>query len=598
MGKWGSQGSGDGQFDYPSGIALDPSDNVYVVDRNLRRVQKFSPNGAFLGKWGSFGAADGQFSDPINVAMARDGSAYVLDVNRIHRFSPLKTLTYTPAPNYSGPDGFTVKVTDRGDLDNCAPGPSCDAAKSDEKTVAVTVNPVNDAPTAIGESYETDQGAALAVGAPGVLVNDADIDGPALSAVLVSGTSAGGLGLNPNGSFAYTPNSGFSGTDSFKYKANDGALQSGEVTVTINVKAVAPPPPPPPPPPATCTMIGTAGPNILNGTDGPDVICAGAGRDFINGHGGDDVIYGGPGHDEMIGGAGNDVLLGEEDGDLALVGQEGDDVIHGGPGDDVFLSGGEGKDELYGDDGSERLAGGPGNDRLEGGAGKDILGFLEGSGPVRVDLAKGSATGEGNDDLSSLEIVQGTPFADKIEGGPGDDELYGGSGNDTINGRAGFDFINGQAGIDDCDGGPGGGEPLECENKKAKAAGATTSASSSFTAPGQTATQTAPITPGSPGFTASLSWGDPWSSFEVVAEVVPPGTATFSFAGIAPDKKRAKRPVRIRLKVRRGGTYMTVTGSVPKKYRVKGARLRFKIKATKLAKRTTVRTTVTQKRRR
>ena len=64
------------------------------------------------------------------------------------------------------------------------------------------------------------------------------MDSPTLTAVLVSGTSNGVLSLNSNGSFSYTPNSNFNGTDTFTYKANDGALDSNVATVTITVNAV------------------------------------------------------------------------------------------------------------------------------------------------------------------------------------------------------------------------------------------------------------------------------------------------------------------------------------------------------------------------
>ena len=62
--KWGSQGSGNGQFNYPSGIAVDASGNVYVAEQNNRRIQKFSSSGSFIAKWGSWGSGDGQFYGP------------------------------------------------------------------------------------------------------------------------------------------------------------------------------------------------------------------------------------------------------------------------------------------------------------------------------------------------------------------------------------------------------------------------------------------------------------------------------------------------------------------------------------------------------
>ncbi len=77
--------------------------------------------------------------------------------------------------------------------------------------------------------------------APGLLGNDSDIDGDTLTAVLVSSVSHGTLTLNADGSFTYTAESGFAGTDSFSYKANDGTGDSAAATVTIKVTLPEPP---------------------------------------------------------------------------------------------------------------------------------------------------------------------------------------------------------------------------------------------------------------------------------------------------------------------------------------------------------------------
>jgi VCBS repeat-containing protein len=99
--------------------------------------------------------------------------------------------------------------------------------------------PANRAPVAVGESFVTAAGTALNVAAPGVLANDTDADADALSAVRVSGPAHGTLTLNANGSFTYTPTAGYSGADSFAYKANDGQVSGNTATVTITVSASA-----------------------------------------------------------------------------------------------------------------------------------------------------------------------------------------------------------------------------------------------------------------------------------------------------------------------------------------------------------------------
>ncbi len=76
---WGSPGPGDGQFDSPTGVAVDGSGNVYVTDRNNNRIQKFNGTGTFLMKWGSPGEGDGQFNNPRGVAVDGSGNVYVVD---------------------------------------------------------------------------------------------------------------------------------------------------------------------------------------------------------------------------------------------------------------------------------------------------------------------------------------------------------------------------------------------------------------------------------------------------------------------------------------------------------------------------------------
>src|SRR5262249_41723268 len=106
---------------------------------------------------------------------------------------------------------------------------------------SITVTPVNDAPVAVNDSYSTNQNTTLTVAAPGVLANDSDVDGDALTTILVTGPSHGTLTLNSNGSFTYTPATNFSGTDSYTYRANDGQARRNAAPATITVNANHPP---------------------------------------------------------------------------------------------------------------------------------------------------------------------------------------------------------------------------------------------------------------------------------------------------------------------------------------------------------------------
>ncbi|HZM90389.1 MAG TPA: 6-bladed beta-propeller [Blastocatellia bacterium] len=88
VGKWGSFGSGDGEFYYPYGVAVDISGNVFVADANNHRIQKFDANENFVTKWGASGVGDGQFDFPVSVAVDAAGNVFVADPNnnRIQKF--------------------------------------------------------------------------------------------------------------------------------------------------------------------------------------------------------------------------------------------------------------------------------------------------------------------------------------------------------------------------------------------------------------------------------------------------------------------------------------------------------------------------------
>src|SRR5207302_6168163 len=107
-------------------------------------------------------------------------------------------------------------------------------ATSAPATVSLTVGDPN-APVAVADSYSTPHDQPLtALG--GVLGNDTDADGDALTASLVSGSGPahGTLSFNPDGTFTYTPAAGYVGPDGFQYTASDGILSSAAATVSIS----------------------------------------------------------------------------------------------------------------------------------------------------------------------------------------------------------------------------------------------------------------------------------------------------------------------------------------------------------------------------
>ncbi len=87
---WGTQGSGDGEFDGVSGIVFDADDNMLLVDHRNHRIQKFGKDGRFIEKWGTHGDGDGEFDLPWGITQAPDGHIYVADWrnDRIQKFTP------------------------------------------------------------------------------------------------------------------------------------------------------------------------------------------------------------------------------------------------------------------------------------------------------------------------------------------------------------------------------------------------------------------------------------------------------------------------------------------------------------------------------
>ncbi|QUD89133.1 Ig-like domain-containing protein [Phenylobacterium montanum] len=138
------------------------------------------------------------------------------------------SFAYTPTAGFAGTDSFTYVASD---------------SLGSSAATTVTLNVTAQAPTTQAASYGASAGHALAVGAvQGVLAGDADSNGLSLTAALAQngGPQHGALSLNPDGSFTYTPNAGFAGTDSFTYIASDSLASGAPTTVTLNVAAQAP----------------------------------------------------------------------------------------------------------------------------------------------------------------------------------------------------------------------------------------------------------------------------------------------------------------------------------------------------------------------
>jgi Ca2+-binding RTX toxin-like protein len=345
--------------------------------------------------------------------------------------------------------------------------------------------PVNVAPTANPDTGTSLGSFPVSID---VVSNDVDPDGALdYSTVTIASQPANGTAVSlGNGLVTYTPNLGFSGTDTFTYTIADN---SGGVSAPTTV---------------TITVIGAdATADLIIGSDGSDTLVGAAGNDTINAGAGNDSADGGLGNDSITGGAGADTLFGNF-GDDTLNGQGGSDVLDGGDANDTVQWDGasSGNDFLTDTTGDNTLVvngsgvantftlgqsvdrlltvsesgksvtlgptfilavinGNNGNDTINvgdlskvppivitvnGGAGNDLLnGTGSKIGRVRLQLDGG----DGND------TVRGTLGDDTIFGGAGNDNLKGSDGNDTISAQDGDDFVDGEAGNDSVDGGNG-----------------------------------------------------------------------------------------------------------------------------------------------
>jgi len=409
-------------------------------------------------------------------------------------------LVFTPAENFNGEATITYVVQDPD-------------GNSDTGSVAVTVDPVNDAPDAVDDADSTAFNTPVTVD---LLANDSDVDGDTLSVVAASVPAAEGTLLdNGDGTVTFTPANGFTGdaTISYTIADPDGLTDSATHVITVEASSL------------NGIVDGTAGDDLIDldytgdpegdrvdagdavlpgqapnddivlAGDGNDTVVAGEGDDSVVGGSGDDSILGESGSDTVEGGSGDDVIdtsgpdlapdlgypgastdpLGYDpdadpendrdsvDGgignDTITTGDDRDTII-GGAGDDVINAGID-DDTVTGDDGNDRIVGGEGNDTIAGGAGNDTI--FAGNDPANVpdivnipdEPTDGFAFSPDRNPDNGRDFVDGGAGNDVIFGADDDDTLLGGAGDDTIDGEIDDDLIQGGAGQDLLIGGQG-----------------------------------------------------------------------------------------------------------------------------------------------
>ncbi|WP_354674204.1 beta strand repeat-containing protein, partial [Cupriavidus alkaliphilus] len=354
-----------------------------------------------------------------------------------------------------------------------------DGAGTDTDSVAITLNPVNDAPVAAGDVvYVSNNTSNILIPVSALLGNDGDLDGLALSITALGGTSGAisNLRFAPDTNNSYILfDSGNAATGSFSYTVADGAGGTSTATVTVNVSSTNGA--------ATVSLAGQSyqasyldgGSNndALTGAAAGDVFIGGAASDTLRGGAGDDVLRGAAGDDTLDGGGGIDMLdLSDASGGLTFALVQGGGTLVNlssvGLGSDTYSNmegviGSRFNDSLAGSGANDVLRGGAGNDTIDGGAGIDLLDFSDATGAISFTLVQGSgvtaanlgAVNLGTDSYTKMEGVVGSAFNDTISGSAGNDVLRGGAGDDLLAGAAGNDLLVGGAGADTLAGGAG-----------------------------------------------------------------------------------------------------------------------------------------------
>ena len=411
------------------------------------------------------------------------------------------TVSYTPTADFTGTDTFEYTISDGNGLTDTA---TITVVVQDDGNNQNTTDAVDDA-------FATDLNTAVA---GNVLANDTDPEGDPQTVTSNTNPSNGSVVVNANGAFIYTPDTGFTGTDTFTYTIADdqGATDTATVTVSVGVDA----PPLANDDTANVPINATVTIDVLANDTDPDgddanlqVISAVASEGsvvinpdgtltytptvdgyvtvdytiqdedgltdtatvtilvndgIVEGTDGDDLIdtgYTGDPENDMVD-AGDNIFPGKGPDDDIIEGYDGDDTIYAGDGDDD-VRGGDGSDTVYGEDGDDIIDTSAPTEASDYGfaPGETVAGWP--FAPTTPDQWVPDDTDEDNDKDTVFggagdDTITTGDDDDTIDGGTGDDTIDGGLDDDTIQGGDGNDYIIGGHGSDDIDGGAGDDE--------------------------------------------------------------------------------------------------------------------------------------------
>ncbi len=403
-------------------------------------------------------------------------------------------ITFTPAENFFGEATITYTVTD-----------VTGAALSDEGTITVTVNPVDDAPIAEDTSTFDDEGTPIETDEDTPITGDVaglitEVDGDSYTVTATVDPEQGTVSVSGT-EVTFTPVENFNGEVIITYTVTDDTLaglsDTGTITLTVNPVNDAP-------------VVEDWTPEAIEAGSRRGIITPSFVATDVDGdplsytvtytpsadgtlYLGDVVLASGtvltraeldaltlaagevPGtilatveaSDGVLSSSATLTLTIGEAVDATLLGTEGDDVLDGAAGNDTVLAdlgndlvfGGSGNDRLEGDKGRDTLYGGTGNDTLLGGGFDDLLFGEDGNDRIRGDYGDDTIYGGAGDDNlkggQNHDVIFGEDGRDWILGEGGNDTISGGVGNDTIKGGNGNDYISGDGGGDIILGGDG-----------------------------------------------------------------------------------------------------------------------------------------------
>lgn len=402
-------GGKDAPFDLSEGtIAVEFTQNLHIGSSPDTIVNRGEQADAHKEGWFEIsvtrdGAVQVLHSDNGHHATLTTGPGFFGEgdtVTAIYSWSPDDGLTFYVENLTQGTDttvtaanpGLTMDVTDNDDeswtfgareTDDGRYGNHFDGA-IDYVAIYNTdiLNGGNQAPVAGDDAAAGNFGTDVVID---VLGNDSDADGDPLT---VSGATDGDNGIttiNPDGTITYSPDAGFSGTDTFSYEVSDGQGGTDAATVTVTVG----------PDLRDGIVEGTAGDDLIDVayTDDPegdridnlDEILPGEGSndDIVQAGGGSDTVIAGAGDDEVDGGSGADLVLGGQGADEIRGGAD-DDTLIGGAGDDV-IDGGTGADDLLGGAGRDTFTGITAGDVVDGNESGDDFDTLDLTGAAQAE---------------------------------------------------------------------------------------------------------------------------------------------------------------------------------------------------------------------